>query len=470
VSQRPLCFVIMPFGKKPAPSGGADIDFDRIYEDALRPAIDAADMEPIRADEERTGGIIHKPMFERLLLCDYALADLTTANANVFYELGVRHTGRPRTTLTIFAKHQPIPFDVNFLRSLPYDLGKNNTFGNEEAVTLRNQLTERLKDLRELTANQAPIDSPLFELLSDWQPGDIARLKTDLFRERTQANEHYKRRLAAIREKNKKEDKSTEARDELRALRDELGPLDAVEAVTAVDLMLSYRALGDWDGMIALVNDLPETLKRQVLMREQLGFAYNRRAGRDGNPADRAEALRILTDVAEQQGPSSETLGLIGRIHKDKWKEALETGDVIAAIGHLDQAIDAYRRGFKADLRDAYPGINMLTLLDIQGETESLAEKDRMLPVVRFAVEQRLSGATPDYWDHATMLELAVLENEPKKAMGALGKAVAAIREKWEPETTANNLKMIERSREKRSEDTSWLKQIIAELEKRSAL
>ena len=36
---------------------------------------------------------------------------------------------------------------------------------------------------------------------------------------------------------------------------------------------------------------------------------------------DRTEALRILTGVAEQQGPSSETLGLIGRIHKDEWKE-----------------------------------------------------------------------------------------------------------------------------------------------------
>ena len=126
MSPKPLCFVVMPFGQKADPAGGAAIDFDRIYETALAPAVSAADMEPIRADEERTGGIIHKPMFERLLLCDFAMADLTTANANVFYELGVRHTARPATTLTIFAKHQPIPFDVNFLRSMPYDLGKNN--------------------------------------------------------------------------------------------------------------------------------------------------------------------------------------------------------------------------------------------------------------------------------------------------------------------------------------------------------
>eukprot|EP01031_Cornospumella_fuschlensis_P049371 gene49371-60437_t len=32
-----------------------------------------------------TGGLIHKPMYERLILCEFAVADLTTANANVFY-------------------------------------------------------------------------------------------------------------------------------------------------------------------------------------------------------------------------------------------------------------------------------------------------------------------------------------------------------------------------------------------------
>src|SRR5437667_11024162 len=115
--QDPLCFVLMPFGKKKDPGGGPEIDFDSIYKDAIRPAIEAAGMAPVRADEEKTGGIIHKPMFERLLLCEYAVADLTTANATVFYELGVRHTALPRTTPQIYEEHQRIASNVKYLQA-----------------------------------------------------------------------------------------------------------------------------------------------------------------------------------------------------------------------------------------------------------------------------------------------------------------------------------------------------------------
>ena len=460
----PLCFVIMPFGQKPDPSGGPAIDFNRIYSEALKPAIEAAGMEPIRADEERTGGIIHKPMFERLLLCEFALADLTTANANVFYELGVRHTARPATTLTIFAKHQPIPFDVNMLRSLPYDLGENNSFGEEQANALRESVATKLADLRTLAAQQAPPDSPLFQLLGEWQPGDLARLKTDLFRTRVQLDEKRRDQLSAIRLKAKAKGTRAEAQSDIKLFQDELGALDSVEAGTVIDLMLSYRALEDWNGVIALFDDMPAVLKRQILVREQLGFAYNRRAAKTGNPADRATALSILNEVESQQGPSSETCGLIGRIHKDNWADAKAAKNV-AAAGHLKNAIEAYTRGFMADQRDAYPGINAVTLLDIHGSNDSLETKEHLLPVVRFAVDRRLESRAPDYWDHATLLELDVLENDQERACEHLGDAAAAIRETWEPATTANNLRLIEDARSARGIDTSWLNQIIASLE-----
>src|SRR5262245_43736442 len=108
---RPLCFVLMPFGRQPD-AAGRPVDVDRVYQELIAPAIAQADLEPLRADEEMTGGIIHKPMFERLILCEYAVADLTTANANVFYELGLRHAVRSGSTVLIFALGgRQLPFD-----------------------------------------------------------------------------------------------------------------------------------------------------------------------------------------------------------------------------------------------------------------------------------------------------------------------------------------------------------------------
>jgi hypothetical protein len=97
IEHKALCFVPMPFGKKQDVAGSV-INFDSVYENFIGTTIKQAGLEPIRADEEMTGGIIHKPMFERLILCDFAVADLTTANANVFtnwefvmqYALGVQ--------------------------------------------------------------------------------------------------------------------------------------------------------------------------------------------------------------------------------------------------------------------------------------------------------------------------------------------------------------------------------------------
>src|ERR671926_1823147 len=143
---RPLCFVLMPFGKKPDAAGSL-IDFDAVYSDLIRPAIEAAELEAIRADEEMTGGIIHKPMFERLILCEFAVADLTTANANVFYELGVRHAVRPWSTVLLFAEGgTQLPFDVAPLRAIPYRLGADGR--PAEPASAITSITQRLAHAR----------------------------------------------------------------------------------------------------------------------------------------------------------------------------------------------------------------------------------------------------------------------------------------------------------------------------------
>jgi hypothetical protein len=178
----------------------------------------------------------------------------------------------------------------------------------------------------------------------------------------------------------------------------------------------------------------------------------------------------VLEDLVREYGRSSETCGLIGRIYKDQWTEAKEKGNVYLAAGHLEKAINAYLEGFESDIRDAYPGINAVTLLEIKGNPAALATQAELLPLVRFAVRRRLKTTKPDYWDQATQLELAVLANAESEALRCLGDALASVREPWEPLTTANNLKSIREARQERGINQGWLDEIIKHLEQRGGI
>ncbi len=431
---RPLCFVLMPFGKKPDPAG-ALVDFDAVYGELIAPAIEAAELEPIRADEEVVGGVIHKAMYERLLLCEYAVADLTTANANVFYELGIRHAARPWSTVLIFSENTRLPFDVAPMRALPYRLAAGGTPDDVEAS--RATLASRLREARD-----ASTDSPLFQMLDGFSPPDIARLKTDVFRDRVRYSSETKQRLAEAR---------NAGRAALSEIEAQLVPVSDAEAGVVIDLFLSYRDVKAWDAMIELVDKMSPPLAETVMVQEQLGLALNR-AGR----GDQAE--RVLLDLIKRRGPSSETYGILGRVYKDRWQAALKAGDERKARGFLKKAIDAYLQGFEADWRDAYPGINAVTLMELLEPPDP--RRLTLLPVVAYAVERRVAGGEPDYWDHVTRLELAVLAKDQETADNALDDALAENPKDWQTESTANNLGMIREARKKRGEEVSWANEI----------
>lgn len=436
-AQRPLCFVLMPFGRKADPASGLTIDFDAVYGRLIRPAIEAAGLEPIRADEEQAGGIIHKPMFERLILCEFAVADLTAANANVYYELGVRHAVRPRSTVQIFAAGTRLPFDLGPLRGLPYGVDPAGLPAAPEADG------EKLAGLlRAARARAEDTDSPIFQLVDGMAPPDISRLRTDVFRERVAYSARQKERLAGARR---------QGADAVRAARAELGPLADLEAGVAIDLLLSFRAVKAWREMIDLVAAMPEPLARTVMVQEQVALALNR-AG-EGEQAE-----RVLLELIARRGPSSETNGILGRVYKDRWQAARDAGRAIQAKGLLKKAIDAYLAGFETDWRDAYPGVNAVTLMELAEPPDP--RRTELLPVVAYAVKRRIAAGKPDYWDHATLLELAVLRDDPDAAAASLGDALAAVRETWEPETTLRNLRLIREARTARGEETGWLDEI----------
>jgi tetratricopeptide (TPR) repeat protein len=429
----------MPFGKKPDGAGGT-IDFDAVYADVIAPAIADADLEPLRADEEQTGGIIHRAMFERLLLCEYAVADLTTANPNVFYELGVRHALRPWSTVLVFAVGGRLPFDVAPQRALPYQIAPGGVPKNAESA--RQTLRQRLEEARERQT-----DSPLFQLIDGLPAPQIDRAKTDIFRDQVRYSAKRKEQLARARK---------QGIEAVRAVEAELTPIKDDEAEVVIDLFLSYRAVQAWPEMIALVEKMSAPLASTAMVREQLALALNR-----SGEGERAE--RELLDLIERRGPSSETFGILGRVYKDRWLAAKKSGSRALARGMLDRAIDAYTKGFEADWRDAYPGVNAVTLLEIRDPTDPRLEK--LLPVVRYAVERRVAQGEPDYWDYATLIELAVIARDETAASDALTSALAAVREQWEPESTANNLRMIREAREERGETLDWTEDIERELQ-----
>jgi tetratricopeptide (TPR) repeat protein len=429
----PLCFVLMPFGKKTAQSGLV-IDFDAVYEELVKPSILQAGLDPLRADEEMSGGIIHKPMFERLILCEYAVCDLTTANANVFYELGLRHAVRPCTTMLLFAEGTgQLPFDVAPLRALPYQLGADGR--PVPASGTQALLAEKLKESR-----CALTDSPIYQLVEGFP--DIQRLKTDVFRDRVDYSQNMKKKLALARKS---------GRDEVAAIETSLGVLADAESAVVIDLFLSYRSVKAWDAMIELVPKMSSPLQATVLVQEQLALALNR-AGRG------EEAEDVLLELINKRGPSSETYGILGRVYKDRWEAALKSGNAILAEGLLVKAIETYLKGFEADWRDAYPGINAVTLMEIKDPPD--IRRSELLPVVTYAVKRRISGGKPDYWDYATLLELAVLAKNKPEAASSLAVALANVREPWEPETTLRNLRLIREARERRGENVAWELQV----------
>jgi hypothetical protein len=433
MTKPPLCFVLMPFGEKPDGTGGT-VDFDSVYAEVIRPAVEAANMQPLRADEEMEGGIIHKPMFERLVLCDYAVADLTTANANVFYELGIRHAALPYSTVLVYAEGFRLPFDVAPLRAIPYQLepGGRPAFAEE----IKGVIEERLGKARE-----AVTDSPIYELVEDFP--DIDRTKTDVFRDRVQYSTNVKTRLATARKEGDLE--------KLREIEGEVSPVEDQEAGVVIDLLLSYRAVKAWEEMVSLTDKMAPPLAETVLVREQLAFALNR-----NGEGERAE--RVLLDLIDRRGPSSESYGLLGRIYKDRWEGARNEGNHVLARGILRKAIKAYLNGFEADWRDAYPGINAVTLMEVADPPDP--RREELIPIVTYAAKRRIGARQADYWDHATLLELAVLARDSEAASDALADAMASIREPWEPETTARNLRLIREVREQRGEGLSWAQEL----------
>lgn len=115
-------FVIGPIGDKDAedrsPARLAYEEGIQVFEDVIAPACTAFGLEAVRADMISRSGEIPEQIFRQLRDCPVVIADLTGANPNVMYELGLRHT-TGRVTIQIGEKGR-LPFDVAAIRTIMF--------------------------------------------------------------------------------------------------------------------------------------------------------------------------------------------------------------------------------------------------------------------------------------------------------------------------------------------------------------
>ncbi len=140
-------FVLMPFAE----------EFSNVYEHFIKPVLEKAGFTVQRADDIENQQSILRDVIERIETSDLIVADLTTINPNVFYELGLAHArGKPVILMTQYL--EDVPFDIQSYRVLEY---------STDFVKIENaekQLSNRAKGFLEGTVK---FGSPVTDFLQD---------------------------------------------------------------------------------------------------------------------------------------------------------------------------------------------------------------------------------------------------------------------------------------------------------------
>ena len=127
----PQAFVVMQFSDT----------FNALYRDVIKPTCKKFGLEAIRADDIYKCDLIINDIARSIEEASVIIADVTTDNPNVFYEVGYAHGIKKATILLSDRTREKLPFDVSGFRTLFYD----NTIGGKSDVEAR--LTTHLKNI-----------------------------------------------------------------------------------------------------------------------------------------------------------------------------------------------------------------------------------------------------------------------------------------------------------------------------------
>jgi tetratricopeptide (TPR) repeat protein len=431
---RPHAFVVMPFGKKKGGDGSL-YDFNAIYEDLIKPTLVSAGFEPFRADESTSSGDILTDMFQELLLADLVLADMSIDNANVFYELGIRHAFRKRGIVHIQAGRSYMPFDVFNVRTIPYHITME---GVPDPATIDKDKQAIARVCRDTWASDLEaVHSPIFNLLTGLVEPERKTLRTPLATGFWREYNDWKERVTVAKRRQRIGD--------ILLLTEEItNPMIKEDAVGEAG-----KALQDMQRFDLGLKQYQQGLEinpRNVKFRRQEAIFLNR-LGRV------EEAIVKLENLLEDYPADTEAIGTLGRIYKDVWnnswrwlgddqKKRLQTA--FEAYHWLIKAFQTYLKGYEFDLDNTYLGINAFTLgttlLSLADRFEDKDDPDPditkirgILPDLRstllFALEHKPVDEKADYWDLASLAELQVnTADRMQKVTRAYRKALTAAR------------------------------------------
>jgi tetratricopeptide (TPR) repeat protein len=171
----------MPFGvKSPAEFSPKEalsphdskIDFEAVYEKLLKPALVQAGYEVTRADSANAAGDIRTDMFFELVTADVVVTDISILNANVYYELGVRHGVCPNGVFIVNGNLMTSrPFDIAPDRSFSYDTSLYLEAAHGDAALYHEQCKSLAKKFTDASAlDRETVGSPVYSHLPGLRP------------------------------------------------------------------------------------------------------------------------------------------------------------------------------------------------------------------------------------------------------------------------------------------------------------
>jgi tetratricopeptide (TPR) repeat protein len=427
---KPHAFVAMPFGVK-KDSQGVEIDFNRVYAELIKPALEAVGLDVFRADEEERAGDIRTDMFQELLIADLVVADLTLDNPNVWYELGVRHALRARGVVLICGGRVTTAFDLYTDRKLRYNIKS----GGPDSTTIE-QDKQNLSDMVKATMESwhGRKISPVYHLMPNLQEPDWKSLRIGDVQEFWQQHDAWERRIELARKAGHI--------GEVLVLADE-APIAAFRAEAWIKAGETLRkgehfnfALEQLERGLAIDPQNLKGLHEQGICLQRLALV-----GRPGHSVDRArDHYRMVLELYPQD---QETWALFGRVDKDAWVAAWRRpgktpeqmrDEAAYEDALLRAAIESYATSYRSNPSHYYSGINALTLMHLYRHLTNDPRYDRamntMAGAVRFSAESE-PDESKRFWSNATVGDLEVLVGTPDTVKAAYKEAIAKNDKDW---------------------------------------